>query len=210
MVSSDRGRLVPLVVPQLSFSATQAPHSVPSPGSAVTHHRKGQKGHGELAEEEGTRACGCNPSLVHTQHTQAPTQLCTTHMGPHTCICPGTRHAWGHATPNPAHVKPRKCALTCSPAYAGLWLGSAASFIHTPFRTRKEVEGGELSPWMPRPFLGFLPERPRGSQGQDGLSGPSSQAIPHKPCPECSEKAGKVLSGAWSSMCPALRVTSSR
>lgn len=72
------------------------------------------------------------------------------------------------------------------------------------------MEVGELSPWMPRPFLGFLPERPRGSQGQDGLSGPSSPAIPQKPCPECSEKAGQVLSGAWSSMCPALRVTSSR
>lgn len=50
---SDRGKLVPLAVPQLSFSATWTLcSSVHSLGPAVRHRRKARRGHRDLAEEE--------------------------------------------------------------------------------------------------------------------------------------------------------------
>ena len=73
-----QGRLV-----QLSYPAAWAPHSAQSLEAAVSHGRKAEKGHRELAEEEGARPCGYHSALVHTQHTQALTQLHTTHTGPH-------------------------------------------------------------------------------------------------------------------------------
>lgn len=98
---SDRGRLVPLAVPQLSFSATWAPRSVQSLGSAVNHHWKAQRGHGDLQRRKEHVPVGAFCTGARTAHLDpnaAPYNLhrnTRAYTGPHT----GTSLTLEHTTP---------------------------------------------------------------------------------------------------------------
>lgn len=95
------------------------------------------------------------------------------------------------------HTYLHKSTPMCCPAYMGLLLSSAASFTQRTFRIRKEMEGEELSPWIPRSCLS--PSREDKVFPMHGcLSGLASPAIPHRPWPECSKNQVKVPSGVWS------------
>lgn len=116
----NRGRLAPLAVLQLSFSATWVPCSVQSLGSVVSHTgRHRGPSHRDLAKEERGRAQGCSLALVCAQRTQALMQLHITHTSPHRRIGPGSCHTQEHTAPL-RHTGARlQCASTCSPAHAG-------------------------------------------------------------------------------------------
>lgn len=122
----------------------------------------------------------CTPSTPRPRHSSIqPTQV---HI-----------HAYAQAPATLRGIPPLACthAPTCSPADAGLLLSSRASFTQRTFRTKKERRGRAES--LDVQALPRLPPREAKQfpRTQDGLSGLLSPAIPHKPWPGCSEKAGK-------------------
>lgn len=72
------------------------------------------------------------------------------------------------------------------------------------------MEREELSPQMHRPFLGSLPEGPRGSQGHRWFIWLNLYSHPTQALAGMLREQAKVPSGLWSLTCLALFVTSSK